>query len=119
LTGHALLPAPLRFDVSGRGFAFRSGTTVAYGDADLAPIVERFCADVRRRTGVKPMPTAGGAGSDGPSVSSKLATEDELGRLPDGARASRRGRIRLSTSRRRELDSTEFLGHTQGDSTST
>ena len=35
---HAVIPAPVRFDVAGgRGFAFRPGTVVAYSDARIGP----------------------------------------------------------------------------------
>ena len=48
---HAVMPAPARFDVgAGRGFAFRSGTTVAYADTCLAPEVSRGHGGGKTRT---------------------------------------------------------------------
>ena len=52
LMNNAVIPAPRRFNHSGEEFAFRSGTTIAYIDIDVAPIVERFCLEVTRRTGM-------------------------------------------------------------------
>jgi hexosaminidase len=79
---HPGIPAPVRYDAGGREFAFRAGTRVAYADTRVAPIVERFCADVGRRTGVSAVPVFGIAGSHGPWVTIELSTEDELGHLP-------------------------------------
>ncbi|HKA82598.1 MAG TPA: hypothetical protein VKD21_01960, partial [Acidimicrobiales bacterium] len=64
-----VVPVPVRSDRAGGEFAFRSGTTVAYGGADVAPIVGRFCSEVARRTGLRPVPLAGNPASNGPVVS--------------------------------------------------
>jgi hexosaminidase len=79
---HPVIPAPLRID-DGRGaFTFGSGTTIAFTNPDVAPIVERFCLEVTRRTGFRVVPTAGAPGSKEPSVRIELATGGELAALP-------------------------------------
>jgi hexosaminidase len=80
---HPLIPAPLRFDAADGQFAPRPGTPIAYPAVpELAPIAERFSAEVSRRTGLRFAPTARGrAGPDHPSepaVRIELATEPEL-----------------------------------------
>jgi hexosaminidase len=72
----------VRFDDDGGEFAFRSSTAIAYTDTDVAPIVERFCSEVTRRTGLRVLPMAGNPGSGEPSVRIELATGGELGALP-------------------------------------
>jgi hexosaminidase len=79
---HPVIPAPVRFDDGGGEFAFRPGTAIAYADADVATIVERFCSEVTRRTGLRVSPRAGTPGSDEPSVRVERATAGELGALP-------------------------------------
>src|SRR5215475_9616976 len=80
---HAVIPVPVRFDV-GRGheFALRPGTAVGYTDPGVAATVDRFCAEVARRTGVRVAPMPGGPGPGGPSVSIELVAADALGVLP-------------------------------------
>jgi hexosaminidase len=76
---HPVIPAPLRFEAGGeREFAFRAGTTVAYADGGVAPMAERFCAQVTRRTGMRLVPRAGRPVPDEPSVWIELAAEREL-----------------------------------------
>jgi hexosaminidase len=70
----------VRFDGDGGEFVFRSGTTVAYADTDVSPIVERFCAEIARRKGLRLASMAGDA--DEPSVRIELASGDDLGGLP-------------------------------------
>jgi len=80
---HPVIPAPLRFEAAGeREFAFRPGTTVAYAGGGVAPMAERFCAQVTRRTGVRLVPRAGHPVSDEPSVTIELAAGDDLRALP-------------------------------------
>ena len=79
---NAVIPAPRRFDHNGGAFAFRSGTAIAYINVDVAPIVERFCLDVTRRTGLRVLPMPGNPGSNEPSIRIELTTGDELGVLP-------------------------------------
>ena len=66
--GNAVIPAPARFDHNGGEFAFRSGTRIAYINIALAAIVQRFCLEVTRRTGLRLLPMAGNPGSNEPSV---------------------------------------------------
>jgi hexosaminidase len=80
---HAVIPAPARFDAGDTGgFAFRPGTAVIYADTRLTLLVERFCSQVARRTGLRLAPAAGRPGPDGASVTIDLAAGDELGVLP-------------------------------------
>ena len=79
---NVVIPAPAQFDHNGGEFAFRSGTTIAYINIDLAPIVERFCLEVTRRTGLRVLPMTGSPESNEPSIRVELATGDELGVLP-------------------------------------
>jgi len=53
---NAVIPAPARFDPNGGQFTLRSGMTIAYLNTDVAPIVERFCSEVTRRTGLGVLP---------------------------------------------------------------
>ena len=86
--GHAVIPAPVRFDVGEeREFVFRSGTAVGYADSVVAPIVERFCSQITRRTGLRLAPMAGGPAPGEPSVTIELAAGGELGALPPRVQA--------------------------------
>jgi hexosaminidase len=80
---HAVIPAPARFEAgSGPGFAFRPGTAVAYADTRIGPIVERFCAQMARRTGLRLAPVrAGDSVPEEPSVRIELAARGEI-RVP-------------------------------------
>jgi hexosaminidase len=89
--GHPVIPAPVRFDGGHGEFVFRSGTTVAHTDAAVAPIVEGFCSQVTRRTGLRLVPMAGHPGTSGPSVRVELGTGDDLGVLPAPAGVSAAG----------------------------
>jgi hypothetical protein len=60
---HPIIPAPARFEGDGGEFAFRSGTPIAYTTIAVAPIVERFCSEITRRTGLRLAPMAGNPGS--------------------------------------------------------
>jgi hexosaminidase len=80
---HPVIPAPLRFEAGrGREFAFRAGTTVVYAGDGLAPMAERFCAQITRRTGMRLVPRAGKPVPDEPSVTIELADGDDLRALP-------------------------------------
>ena len=80
--GNAVIPAPARFEHNGGEFAFRSSTRIAYINIDLATIVERFCLEVTRRTGLRLLPMTGNPGSNEPSIRVELTTGDELEALP-------------------------------------
>ncbi len=80
---HAVIPAPVRFDVGdGREFAFRSGTTVTYSAPGVATIIERFCSEITRRTGLRLGSMAGHPVLGEPSVTIELAAGGQLGALP-------------------------------------
>jgi hypothetical protein len=51
----------------------RSGTRIAYTDPGLEPIVERFCVEITRRTGLRLAPVADQPGPDERSVRIELA----------------------------------------------
>ena len=78
-----VIPAPVRFDRDAGRFAVRPGTKVAYpaGSPELAPLVERFCAEISRRAGLRLTPTAAPPGPDEPSVRIELAPGDASGAL--------------------------------------
>ena len=91
---HPVIPAPVRFDCDRGEFTIRSGTTIAYTNTDVAPIVGRFCLEVTRRTGLRVLPMAANPGSNEPSVTIELATGAELGRIHwrrDESRQTTRG----------------------------
>jgi hypothetical protein len=88
---HTAIPAPVRFDGGGREFAFRPGTAVGYTDAGMAPIVERFCSQITRRTGLRLAPRADHPAPAEPFVMIELATGPELGALPAPAGVSPAG----------------------------
>jgi hexosaminidase len=75
---HSVIPAPVRFDRSAGRFAWRPDTRIAYTAPEVAPIVERFCSELRRRTGLRAVPIAGRPGLDEPSVRIELGPGDEL-----------------------------------------
>lgn len=77
-----VIPAPARFTGGEGQFAVRSGATVAYTGTALAPIVERFCSQITRRTGLRPAPMAGSPEPDQPSVRIELVAGSELDGLP-------------------------------------
>jgi hexosaminidase len=79
---HPVIPAPLRVDGDRGEFKFRSGTTIAYTHTDTAPIVERFCLEITRRTGLRVLAMAGNPGSNEPSVRIELSMGGELEALP-------------------------------------
>ncbi|MGH3201059.1 MAG: family 20 glycosylhydrolase [Streptosporangiaceae bacterium] len=74
---HPVIPAPVRFDPDGGRFALRSDTRIGYTAPEVAPLVERFCSQIRRRTGLRVAPMAGHPGPDEPAVRIELAIGDE------------------------------------------
>jgi hexosaminidase len=75
-----VIPAPFRFDAGGSPFAFGTGTRVASTGGELAPVVERFCSEFGRRTGLRL--DHRDAGADGPGVRIELGPAEELDSLP-------------------------------------
>jgi hexosaminidase len=89
---HPVIPAPVRFDGGGqREFAVRPGTAVGYADASVAPIVERFCSQLARRSGLRLVPTAGRPAADRLPFRIELAAGGEPGSLPAPAGVSPTG----------------------------
>jgi hexosaminidase len=78
----AVIPAPLRFDPDGGRFGLRAGTRIAYETGDVAPVVERFCSEIARRTGLGVTAVAGREGSEEPSLRVELVHGGELGAVP-------------------------------------
>jgi len=84
---HPVIPAPVRFEVADGQFTLRSGTPIAYQATELAPIAERCCEEISRRTGLRLEPAATAQrrpGPDEPSIRIELAAGDELGENPQG-----------------------------------
>jgi hexosaminidase len=79
---HPVIPAPVRFDPGPGRFALRPDTTVACTAPAAAPVVERFCAEIRRRTGLRVAPLIGHPEPDGTPVRIQLTAGDEHAVLP-------------------------------------
>jgi len=90
---HAVIPAPARFDAAaGPAFAVGPGTAVAFADTRIAPIVERFCVQIARRTSLRLTPVrAGHPVPDEPSVRIEPAAGGEPAELPAPAGLSPSG----------------------------
>ncbi len=83
---NAVIPAPFQFDVAnGPGFVFPPDTAVTYADPGITPVVERFCAQFTRRTGVHLVPALVDPVPAGPSVTIELGAAAELDKLPGPA----------------------------------
>jgi hexosaminidase len=78
---HPVIPAPVRFAPDSGRFAMRSGTRIAYTAPGLAPIIERFCAEITRRTGLRLAPVADQPGPDERPIRIELVAGDEFGAL--------------------------------------
>ena len=79
---HHVIPAPAQFGSTGGRFALRPGTAIGYAAPAVAALVERFCSEVARRTGLRLAPQAGEAGPGEPAVRIELVAGGELGVLP-------------------------------------
>ena len=79
---HPVIPAPVRFDRGAGQFALRPDTPIACTAPEVAPVVERFCAEIWRRTGLRVAPMAGRPGPGEPSVQVELAIGGECAALP-------------------------------------
>ena len=85
---HPVIPAPVRFDGGAGRFAFRPDTLVAYADPGVAPVAERFCSEITRRSGLRLAP------SSFPAASSILRHgRPGPGRPATGARRSPERRV--------------------------
>ncbi len=77
-----VLPVPIRFEGGDSPFVVRPGTGVGITDPAVAPIVERFRAEVARRTGLRLTATDEERGGDGPAIRIELGHAPELADLP-------------------------------------
>src|SRR5262245_49828963 len=78
-----VLPVPVRFERGDAPFVVRPGTTaIGISDPAVAPIVERFRAEVARRTGLRLTATDDERGGDGPAIRIELGHAPELDDLP-------------------------------------
>ena len=79
-----VIPAPLRASSGQGSFRFATGTRVAYADPSLAPIVERFCTEVMRRTGIwcEPARATRKLAPDVSLIRVEVARDTELDELP-------------------------------------
>jgi hexosaminidase len=80
-----VIPSPFRVAPGAGPFRFRQGTQINYGDPALAPIVERFCRDVTRRTGIRPELVPDGRGALAglaPCIRVEIAPDSEIVVLP-------------------------------------
>jgi hexosaminidase len=73
-----VIPAPVRFDPGAGQFTLRPGTRVACAAAEVAPIAERFCAEITRRTGLRVTLADGDPGPGEPAVRIELAAGNDL-----------------------------------------
>jgi len=84
-----VIPSPTRFDPGGSPFTFRTGTTVTSAAGDLAGLVERFCSDFGRRTGLRLDP--GGLPASPPGLTIELGPVEDPDALPAPAGLSPAG----------------------------
>jgi len=77
-----VLPVPVRREGGGGSFVVRPDTGVGYPDPGLAPMVERFRAEVERRTGLRLTATGGEDGGDAAAIRIELGSGPELDGLP-------------------------------------
>jgi hexosaminidase len=80
---HPVIPAPVRFDPGPGRFAWRPDTRISWADPAVAPLVERFCAEIGRRTGLRLTPRAGDPAPDEPpAMRIELGIDDDCAVLP-------------------------------------
>jgi hexosaminidase len=75
---HPVIPAPVRFEVADGHFTPRSGIQMAYGADELAPLAERCCKEISRRTGLRITPVANHPEPGEPAIRIELAAGNEL-----------------------------------------
>jgi hexosaminidase len=82
---HPVIPAPARFDAADGQFTLRPGTPITCPAPDLAPIAERFCQEIAKRTGLRLASAAQHRpGPSEPSIRIELAAGAELEDHPPG-----------------------------------
>src|SRR5213076_701078 len=74
--------APLRLTPATGLFRLGANATVAYGGPALAPLVERFCADARRRAGIQARAVLAGPGDAAHDITVGLDGGPALAGLP-------------------------------------
>ncbi|MBO0731834.1 MAG: hypothetical protein J2P57_21425, partial [Acidimicrobiaceae bacterium] len=79
---HPLIPAPVSSESGGGPFVLRPGTIVAHPASDSSLIVERFCVEMARRTGLRLEARAGMPEPHAPAVRIEVAAQHELEALP-------------------------------------
>ena len=77
-----IIPAPLQLTPATGIFRLGAGATVAHGDTTLAPLVERFCADLDRRSGIRARAVLAGTCDTGHDITVSLDDDPELTGLP-------------------------------------
>jgi hexosaminidase len=85
LSGMPIIPAPLRLTPATGLFRLGTGATVAYGGPALAGLVERFCADARRRAGIRARAVLAGTDDAAHDITVSLDGGPALAGLPGPA----------------------------------
>jgi hexosaminidase len=78
-----LIPAAARYTAEDGEFVLAPDTRIVLADPQLSPVVDRFCTDVARRTGVRIAPVEGGGIRPAEAaVTIELVAADELDEVP-------------------------------------
>src|SRR2546429_680086 len=80
-----IIPAPLELTHDSGRFRLGAGATVAYRGPALAPLVERFCADARRRAGIRARAVLAGTDDAAHDITVSLVGGPVLAGLPGSA----------------------------------
>ena len=79
---HILVPAPVSVHRTEGHFRFHSGTTVVHTESEVSPVVERFCVELTRRTGLQLEVRTSTPEPHAPALRIEVAPRDDLRRLP-------------------------------------
>ena len=85
LSGMPIIPAPLELTHDSGRFRLGAGATVAYRGPALAPLVERFCADARRRASIGARAVLAGTDDAAHDITVSLVGGPVLAGLPGSA----------------------------------
>jgi hexosaminidase len=77
-----VLPVPVRFEGGDAPFVVRPGFGVGSTDPAVAPIVQRFCAEVARRTGLGLTATGDAGAGEAPGIRIEVSHGADLDGLP-------------------------------------